>query len=90
MSATSELFSSTRAKHGLLVGTPPAEETEVEFWHRNREFQSHVFIDNDAQLYQSQAKPIMENLARKMIKGTYNHTLAVKAWQYLADAGAKK
>jgi hypothetical protein len=49
-----------------------------------------LFIENDGDLYRQQAQPIMKNLARKMVKGNYSSTLAVKLWRYLADAGAQK
>ncbi len=49
-----------------------------------------LFIDNDGDLYRQMTTPIMKNLAKKMLKGTYNHELAVKGWGHLANAGAKK
>lgn len=48
-----------------------------------------LFIENSAQLYRQQLIPILKNLWRKMQKGTYDHTKAVKLWTYLADRGAK-
>jgi hypothetical protein len=47
-------------------------------------------IENDGELYRSQAQPIMLNLARKMKRGIYNPELAIKLWMYLVEAGAKK
>jgi len=49
-----------------------------------------LFIENDGDLYRQRAQPIMKNLAKKMVKGTYDSDRAVTAWKYLADAGAKK
>lgn len=49
-----------------------------------------LYIENDGDLYRQQATPIMANLARRMLKNTYDSTKAVKLWRYLADAGAKK
>jgi len=49
-----------------------------------------LYIENDGDLYRQTTTPIMKNLAKKMLKGTYNHTLAVKGWTYLANAGAQK
>lgn len=49
-----------------------------------------LFIRNDGDLYRTIADPTIQNLAKKMAKGTYRDDLAVKAWQYLADAGVKK
>ena len=49
-----------------------------------------LYIDNDGDLYRQMTTPIMRNLARKMLKGTYDHDLAVKGWGHLANAGAQK
>lgn len=49
-----------------------------------------LFIDSDGDLYRQIKGPIEKNLTKKFVKGTYNHKLAVKAWKYLADEGAKK
>ncbi|TRO54900.1 hypothetical protein E2P64_08140 [Candidatus Bathyarchaeota archaeon] len=49
-----------------------------------------VFIDNDGQLYRSQAIPIYKNLVNKHAAGKYQSDLAVKLFMYLVDAGAKK
>jgi len=49
-----------------------------------------LYVTNDSDLYHRQAILIMDNLARKMRRGQYDHDLAVKAWAWLANAGAKK
>ena len=49
-----------------------------------------TYIVNDGTLYRQRVTPIITNLAKKMAKGTYNRTQAVKLWRYLADDGAKK
>jgi hypothetical protein len=49
-----------------------------------------LYIDNDGDLYRQQTTSIMKNLAKKILKGTYDSTKAVKLWQYLADSGAQK
>ena len=49
-----------------------------------------LFIDNDGQLYRSQTTSIINNLKKRLAKGTYDRTLAEKLWGYLAEAGAKK
>lgn len=49
-----------------------------------------LFIDNDGDLYRQRTMPIMKNLARKMRKGNYDPTKAVKLWMYLVNDGAKK
>jgi len=48
-----------------------------------------LYAVNDGDLYRQRATPIMENLVRKHMRGTYDATLALKAWQYLADDAAK-
>ena len=45
---------------------------------------------NDADLYRQQGKPIIDNLAKKMVKGTFDAEKAVKLYQYLADNAVKK
>ena len=47
-------------------------------------------IVNDGDLYRQRVQPIVKNLAKKIVKGVYDKTLAVKLWKYLADDGAKK
>jgi len=49
-----------------------------------------LFIDNDATLYRQQHVPILKNLATKKARSNYRHDLAVKAFGYLAESGAKK
>lgn len=45
---------------------------------------------NDADLYRQQIEPIIKNLRRKIVKGTYKPELALKLWRYAADTAAKK
>lgn len=49
-----------------------------------------LYIDNDGDLYRSQTTSILKNLATKRARGEYKHDLAVKAFGYLVEAGAKK
>jgi hypothetical protein len=49
-----------------------------------------LFAENDEPLYRRMVKPIEKNLARKIKKGTYDSKMALKAWEYLAEAAAKK
>lgn len=49
-----------------------------------------LFIVNDGDLYRQNIQPVIKNLAKKMAKGTYNHDLAVKLWNYTAGFGAQK
>ena len=48
------------------------------------------FIDNDADLYRGMVVAIRKNLATKKVKSQYQHDLAVKAFGYLVEAGAKE
>jgi len=48
-----------------------------------------LFAENDSDLYQRSAVPIMKNLSKKFKKGTYNPELGVKLWKYHADRAAK-
>jgi hypothetical protein len=49
-----------------------------------------LYIDNDGDLYRSTATPIRKNLVLKQARDQYKHDLAVKAFGYLVEAGAKK
>ncbi len=48
-----------------------------------------LFGINDRDLYEKSAKPIMQNLRRKIAKGTYSATLALKLWEYHAERAVK-
>jgi len=48
-----------------------------------------LYITNEGNLYRQMTEPMLKNLALKKHKGTYNHTMALKSWANLADAGAK-
>lgn len=47
------------------------------------------WIDNDGDLHRSRHEPIIKNLVAKLGSGKYDSNLAVKLFQYLADAGAQ-
>jgi hypothetical protein len=49
-----------------------------------------LYIDNDGSLYRGLTTSILKNLATKRARGEYRHDLAVKAFGYLTEAGAKK
>ncbi len=49
-----------------------------------------LYTTNDGELYRQKAQPIIQNLKRKRDKGDYDHELAIKLWEYLAEAGAQK
>ena len=48
-----------------------------------------LFTENDGTLYR-QATSIITNLAKKMAKGQFDKTKAIKAMGYLADSGGRK
>ena len=48
-----------------------------------------LYADNDGDLYQQSAVPIMKNLTRKWRKGVYDSELAAKLWLYHATRAAK-
>ena len=49
-----------------------------------------LYIDNDGQLYRQRFMPILKNLSKKKKKGNYDSKLAIKAFMYLVNDGAKK
>lgn len=49
-----------------------------------------LFADNDGDLYRQSFTPIIANLKKKVAKGTYSPTLAIKLWMYHAERAAKK
>ncbi len=49
-----------------------------------------LFCENDGDLYRQQVKPIEANLDKKVKKGVFDKTKAVKLWGYLADNCARK
>lgn len=51
-----------------------------------------LYIENSYDLVgrdNSQGQSIQKNLARKVVKGTYDHGQAWRLWMYLVDAGAR-
>jgi len=49
-----------------------------------------LYIENDSTLYRQQYKPIVLNLARKKVAGTYDPARAPTLVMYLVDNGIKK
>lgn len=49
-----------------------------------------LYADNDEPLYRQSFMPIVENLKKKLKKGTYSPLLAAKLWRYHADRAAQK
>ena len=50
----------------------------------------HLYATNDSHLHHHSALPIIDNLKRKVKKGTYDHEKATKLWRYHADRAADK
>lgn len=46
-------------------------------------------VTNDGKFYDYHVKPVLANLARKIKKGSYDSTLALKLWAYKADEAVK-
>lgn len=49
-----------------------------------------IFIQQDGSLYRQMVTPIIANLAKKMVKGQYDHDKSLVVWKRLADEGAKR
>jgi len=49
-----------------------------------------LFIENDGRLYQQITTPIINNYAKKKVKGTFNKPLALKGLLNLVEAGRRK
>ena len=49
-----------------------------------------MFIENDGTLYRGQVTSIITNLAKKLAKGQFDRSKAIKLMGYLADSGARK
>lgn len=49
-----------------------------------------LYAINNGDLYRQRITPIINNLKKKIKKGIYNPTLALKLWKYAADDAAQK
>jgi len=49
-----------------------------------------TYTENDGDIYRQQTTSILKNLATKKARGVYDSELAVQAFMYLAETGAKK
>lgn len=49
-----------------------------------------LFIENDGTLYRTTTTPIVNNYARKKVKGTFNKQAALKGLLNLVEAGRRK
>lgn len=48
-----------------------------------------LYLDNDHETYRHRMA-VQENLTKKILKGTYHHGLAPKAWLHVADFGSQR
>lgn len=48
-----------------------------------------LYIDNDRRIYENATVPIVRNLATKKARGEYRHDLGIKAFENLANFGAR-
>jgi len=49
-----------------------------------------LYADNDSMLYHQRRNPILKNLSKKYLKGTYDIDKAAKLWRYYIDAAMQK
>lgn len=49
-----------------------------------------VYAENDRDIYFQAIRPVVNNLSKKVKRGTYDHTKAIKAWEHVATAAAMK
>jgi hypothetical protein len=77
-------------EHGKFLSrhNPPRASKSSANEHNVREL--FLYITNDGDLYRQRVEPIIKNLRLKVQKKKYDHDLAVKIYQYLADDGARK
>lgn len=48
------------------------------------------YIENTWIIYNKVTCPVIEGLAKKRVKGIYNHEKALKSWEHVAALGAKQ
>lgn len=73
-----------RVPTGVFPNPSPREIDEV--------YAREIFLfgQSDGDLYRQRTTAIIDNLAKKYVKGTYDKTLARKLWRYWADDAAKR
>lgn len=49
-----------------------------------------LYATNDSQTYHRSTLPTVENLRRKMKRGTYDPARAPRAWEYVAEFAARR
>jgi len=78
------LVGALRAPERVLSANPTSEPNDI----ASRELL--IYVENDGVLYERMKLPIVRNLLKKMKKGTYDPSLAPKAWLPLLEVAAKK
>jgi hypothetical protein len=69
---------------GIKIGMLPSYKDKD----AAREIQ--LYADNDSMLYHQRRNPILKNLSKKYLKGTYDIDKAAKLWRYYIDAAMQK
>ena len=49
-----------------------------------------LYIDNDSKLYKYRYIPILKNLSHQKKRNKFNKSMAIKAFMYLVDDGARR
>lgn len=49
-----------------------------------------LYACNDSTIYFQSIVPVIENLSKKIKRGTYDHAKALKAWEHVATVAAVK
>lgn len=49
-----------------------------------------MYACNDSDIYFQNISPVIANLSKKVKRGTYDSTKAIKAWEHVATAAAMK
>lgn len=49
-----------------------------------------MYANNDSAIYFQNIVPVIENLSKKVKRGTYDSAKALKAWEHVATAAAVK
>ena len=49
-----------------------------------------MYAENERDIYFQNIRPVIDNLSKKVKRGTYDSAKAVKAWEHVATAAAMK
>lgn len=78
-----ELLADARKHHPRLPNPAPGQVDE------EAAHELYLHIISDGNIYRIFTANVIANLKKKFQKGTYNPTLAIKAFEYVADYGAR-